>query len=329
MENLDKEEKELNNLFEIFDITSRQNNRYLIVGPSGSGKTHLQFQLMFFELPKYKRHIYVYGGIDKLKQTLIPYFKENNIEVFELPINSGLELEKLDFDALGKNDLLVIDDLSHILASRDNELIKFLNKAYTCSRQRGFDIITILHKLKLNNKMLRDNATKIIITGLNKEIEDEFKENIVNSNMLPIILDCCNNMKQKYLDFSSLDYLTQPSKIIQRIAIQSSNGYPSFVRRHKKPLFIDVKNKDESFQYKVPNGYFKVIDSLTDNFKKGFAKKTKSPFIENNEIQKEIKTEIEDIALIQRKEVNTGQKIAGNDNINKTKKLTLHKKRRR
>lgn len=338
MTTLNKEEKELipddeknlTNLFEIFDIQSRQNNRYLIVGPSGSGKTHLQFQLMFFELPKYKRHIYVYGGLDKLKQTLIPYFKSNNIEVFELCINTGNELNKINFDALGKNDLVVIDDLSHVLSSRDNDLIKFLNKAYTCSRQRGFDIITILHKLKLNNKMLRDNATKIIITGLNKEIEDEFKEHIVNKNTLPIIIDICDGMKQKRIDFSSLEYLSQPSKIIQRIAIQSSNGYPSFVRRHKKPIFVDIKDKDESFQYKVPNGYFKVIDSLSDNFKKGFIINKKSPFVEDGEIQKEIETEIKDIAKEQRKEVNTGQKQAGNDNINKpTKRLTFHKKRRK
>lgn len=305
------------NLFNVFDIVSKQNNRYLICGPSGSGKTHIQFQLIFFELPKYKRHIYIYGGKDKLKETLLPQFKNYGINVIELPINSGTELEKLNFEALGRNDLLIIDDLSHILSQRDNELIKFLNKAYTCSRQRGFDIITILHKLKLNNKMLRDNCTKIIITGINKEILDEFGEYIINPTALPIILDCNDNMKQKFLDlsqFNEVKGLGVASKILDRIKIPNTESFPLLVRKNKKPIFINVETKDEKFQYKVPEGYIKAINGLK-NSKKGFINNIDIPIL--NE------------AINQRETVNSGELKAGNSNINKNSsknsRLTMHK----
>jgi len=307
MEHLDNESINTNNinLFEIFEISSNQNNRYLIIGSPGTGKTHMQFQLIFFQLPRYKRHIYIYGGPDALKKDMIPKIKNVGVEVIDVYVNNGNELSKINFNAIGKNDLVVIDDMSHILSERNNELIKFLNKAYTTSRQKKFDIITILHKLKLNNKMIRENCTKIFITGLNKEIIDEFGEHIINPNILPIILDCNDQMKQKYLDFSEFTSMKGygfPSKILERIAINKKDSFPQMVRRNKKPIFIDVTNKDEIFRLRIPDGYIKIIESLKKT-KNGFESEKDSIFI--------------DFAEEQRKIINEGEKKAGNDNINK------------
>lgn len=293
------------NLFDIFEITSNQNNRYLIIGSPGTGKTHMQFQLIFFQLPRYKRHIYIYGGPDALKKEMIPKIKNVGVEVIDVYVNNGTELSKINFNAIGKNDLVIIDDMSHILSERNNDLIKFLNKAYTTSRQKKFDIITILHKLKLNNKMIRENCTKIFITGLNKEIIEEFGENIINPNILPIILDCNDQMKQKYLDFSEFTSMKGygfPSKVLERITINNKESFPQMIRRNKKPIFIDVQNKDELFRYKIPEGYVKLIESLKKS-KEGFELKPESIFL--------------DLAEEQRKIINEGEKKAGNENINK------------
>jgi energy-coupling factor transporter ATP-binding protein EcfA2 len=300
------------NLFDIFDITSKNNNRFLITGPSGTGKTHLLYQLIIFVLPKYKRHIYIYSGKDKLKETFIPILKDNYVDVIDLNINSSEELKKINFEALSKNDLLIVDDISHILAERDNELIKFLNQCYTTSRQKGFDCITILHKLKMGINLMKQNCTKLFITGINNEILDEFKE-IINTNMLPIIIDLEDGCKQKFLDLSQFHHIIHPSVLIQRIRINNDRGFPAFIRRNKQPLFINIKSNDEKFQYKVPDSYYKTIENLRTYNNAGFKIDDKIPIIQD------IKEEAED----QRKIVNKAEFNSGNKNINYPKKFTF------
>ncbi len=301
----------LSNLFESFGIFSKQNNRYLIIGPSGSGKTHLSYQLIFFVLPKYRRHIYIYGSNDALKTAFIPRFKDLNIQIFELPIIHGSDLSKLDFDALKVGDLVIVDDLSHILAERDNELIKFLNKAYTASRHKGFDIITILHKYKLNNRMIRDNCTKIFITGINNEIINEFGDKIINTKCLPIILDVTNDCKQQYIDFNIIGKsVTQPNEILRRIKIQDNNKLPVFTRKSTKPIYIDVENSDEKYQVRVPESYYRIIEQLEPSISKRKSLHEQYILSDKSPIMGQLHTLLED----DREKVHKGESVAGNKN---------------
>src|SRR5271168_606570 len=136
------------NLFDYFNIRSNQNNRYLITGNSGGGKTTQAFDLIFNVLPKYKRHIYIFGGKDKFKEMVLPEIREMGVDVHDLYLDDSKMLDDIIFENLGKGDLLVVDDLSHLMANHDSYIVNFLNKCYTCSRQQGFDIITIVHKFK-------------------------------------------------------------------------------------------------------------------------------------------------------------------------------------
>lgn len=297
MNNLeDSNMKNVVNLFDQYNIISFQNNRFLITGSSGGGKTHLAFQLIFFVLPRYKRHLYIYGGFDELKDKMLPEFTNLGIKIYDKKIDKSDELADIDFDALTRGDLLFIDDLSHLMANRDHELLTFLNKCYTCSRQKGFDIITIAHKLKMNNTMIRENCTKLFFTNLNDSLRNEFKEYIIRPDVLPIVLDCTNNFKQQFLDFSNLSkHMCYNVNIHERLKV-NQDKMPLFVRRSKKPIFIDVKQGDDQYQYQLPKAYSDFINKLDKTEKGDFVKKLKDPIIS------------------QRTTVIQGESFAGNDN---------------
>jgi len=284
------------NLFNQYNIVSFQNNRFLITGASGGGKTHLAFQLIFFVLPRYKRHLYIYGGYDELKDKMLPEFTNLGIKIYDKKIDKSNELEDIDFESLTRGDLLFIDDLSHLMANRDHELLTFLNKCYTCSRQKGFDIITIAHKLKMNNTMIRENCTKLFFTNLNESLKNEFKEYIVRPDVLPIVLDVTNNFKQQYLDLTSLSKRCEySSHINERLKIDEKK-IPLFVRRTKTPIFVDVKQGNDTYQYQLPKAYGDFINKLNRTEKGNFVKELKEPIIS------------------QRKMVIQGEQHAGNNN---------------
>lgn len=292
----DTDMKTIVNLFDQYNIVSFQNNRFLITGASGGGKTHLAFQLIFFVLPRYKRHLYIYGGFDELKDKMLPEFTNLGIKIYDKKIDKSDELEDIDFDALGRGDLVFIDDLSHLMANRDHELLTFLNKCYTCSRQKGFDIITIAHKLKMNNTMIRENCTKLFFTNLNESLKNEFKEYIIRPDILPIVLDATNNFKQQFLDFSNLSKnMVYNVNINERLKIDP-NKIPLFVRRTKTPIFVDVKQGNEQYQYQLPKAYNDFINKLNKTEKGNFIKELKEPIIS------------------QRKMVIQGEQHAGNNN---------------
>lgn len=289
-------DRDLANLFEHLNVISFQNNRFLITGASGGGKTHLAFQLIFFVLPRYKRHLYIYGGFDELKDKALPEFKRLGVKIFDKPIENSNELKDIDFEALGRGDLVFVDDLSHLMANRDNELLTFLNKCYTCSRQKGFDVITIAHKLKMNNTMIRENCTKLFFTSLSTSLKEEFGHYIVRPDVLPIVLDVTNNFKQQYIDLSQASKrMTHYSHITERLVIDP-NRIPRFVRVSKKPFFVDVTSGTEKYQYQLPRAYSNFIEHLAANKQGKFIQEIKDPIIS------------------QRNAVLQGESAAGNNN---------------
>jgi hypothetical protein len=62
------------------------------------------------------------------------------------------------------------------------KLMTLINKIYTASRQSKYDVILILHKLKMFNNIVRQNSSKIFITSLSKEIVDELSWSLTTYN---------------------------------------------------------------------------------------------------------------------------------------------------
>jgi hypothetical protein len=269
--------------------------------------------MIFFHLPRYRRHIYVYGQPDILKEQIIPTLRDvGNIEIHEKLLKNPND-EIINLKNLGKGDLVIIDDLSDVLAKHQSKLNDFLNKAFTTSRHAGYDIIVILHKLKLNNVMVRQNASKIIITGISNDILNEFGEHIINPNFLPIILNPMKGYKQEMLEIDDKRPMGKgmmtAQDLVQRVTINKGLKMPRFVRQAQPAQFIEVKNNSEVYNFKVPDSFEKLLLRLNKKGNKMYLEK-RDPFI-FDEIKKESEQE--------RKLVNEGELKAGNDNVNKNK----------
>ena len=312
------------NLFELFDIDSPQNHRILIIGGSGSRKTtSLYRDLIFNYLPKHYRHIYISGVDDIMKKSIIPHLQKNGVEVFEKILEEAPKEDIINLQSLGKGDLVIIDDLSDIMGKNKNGINNFLNKAFTTSRHQGYNIILIVHKLKLNNPMIRNNATKIILTsadecdGLNdmhftKEIEEEFGDFIINRKVNPVVLNPLKNFQQEKLINEGKGPLNgkslNVSDLMKRIEVKRTVSMPKFIRTNTPMKFIKVNANDEEFNYKIPKGFEKLLSKMhTDYAKKTQTLAIKHPF-EFDKITEEA-TKLRDI-------VNKGESIAGNDNVN-------------
>ena len=175
-----------------YNLNNNQNHRYLIIGNSGSGKTSLAISLILSEMPRHKKIYFIIGAHNILLNRLKKDFEENNVEIEIHEINSIEDLDNLNISP-SKNDLVVLDDLTHLMKN-SKKLMTMINKIYTASRQSKYNVILILHKLKMFNGLVRQNSTKIFITSLSKEIMDEF-EDFKNVSMnelkkhLPIVIN--------------------------------------------------------------------------------------------------------------------------------------------
>ena len=178
----------MENFYEFIDkynINNNQNHRYLIIGNSGSGKTSLAISLILSELPRHKKIYFIVGGDNILLHKLKKDFEDNNVKIEIHIINDLNDIEKLNISPK-MNELVVLDDLSHLIKN-SKKLMIFVNKIFTASRQSKYNVILILHKLKMFNGMVRQNATKIFITSLSKEIIDEF--DLEETPQVPFVID--------------------------------------------------------------------------------------------------------------------------------------------
>jgi hypothetical protein len=313
------------NLFEMFNIDSPQNHRILIIGGSGSRKTTCLYRdLIFNYLPKHFRHIYISGIDDIMKKSIIPHLENKGIQVFEKILDQAPKDDIINLKSLGKGDLVIIDDLSDIMSKNRNGINNFLNKAFTTSRHQGYNIILIVHKLKLNNPMIRNNATKIILTssdtsdGVNdvyftKEIEEEFGGFIINRKVNPVVLNPLQNFQQEKLTNDNLGprgnkNLTM-DQLLKRIEVKRTLQMPKFTRHNTPIKFVKVNVNDEEFNYRMPKTFEKLLSKMHNNFaEKKMTLMVKHPF-EFDKVTEEA-SKLRDV-------VNAGEFNAGNDNVNK------------
>jgi len=296
------------NIFDTFEINSNQNNRILIVGESGSGKSSLASSLLLImdELNKHlKRVIFIYGGICKVKERLIPLFVKANIKIEEKYIKNSKDLNDINCENYGFGDLVFIDDLSAELASRNQQLMNFLNKAFTTSRSQCYDVIAIFHAFKLFNGMMRNNATLLIFPKITKAINEEFKDYIIEP-IEPLIFDLNRGLKQKQLNLDEIDgaSLTE-SKLLNNITIKNLEKFPNFKRKNYKSVYIDIDSNDEKFKYEIPKKYLPMLNKLNE-----------TDGMYGCNLPKSIKDKIVDEAKSERKIINKGEKSVGNDNFN-------------
>jgi len=321
MESSDESENEINfDINKIFNVNSPQNHRIIILGNSGSGKTTTFYDLVFNHLPKHLRHIYISGAEDNLKNSIIPLLQENGIEIYNKIINNANDLN-INFNKLHRGDLLLIDDLSQHIKG-NNKITEFLNKAFTTSRHNGFNIIVILHKLKLNNVMMRNNATKIILTSLDNEYLKEFGDNIINDKIRPIVLNPLNNFQQEKLISETRrkgGALTQVD-LIQRIKNFNTIKIPKFERKNTPLKFIKIDSNNEEYNYQIPAQFLKLLNKMTN-------KNNTLIFDRSNPFEDEI---IKDATNL-RSNINQGESLAGNDNTNiiKPKRAPVYRTERR
>ena len=155
----------------------------IISGASGSGKTNLLVNLLKSnKMTKDKKHkmsyrkmfdkvIFVSPSSHTIKDSPLEKisddqkFLELNHEVFDL-------LEDIGEDAVeeNKHNLLILDDVSSQLRSRDNE--KILNQTIKNRRHKNLSIWIVGHKVTDLAPSLRSNASMIILfkPKTNKEI---------------------------------------------------------------------------------------------------------------------------------------------------------------
>ena len=155
----------------------------IISGASGSGKTNLLVNLLKSnKMTKDKKHkmsyrkmfdkvVFVSPSANTIKDSPLEKisddqkFEELNSQVFDL-------LEDIGEDAVedNKHNLLILDDVSSQLRSRENE--KILNQTIKNRRHKNLSIWIVGHKVTDLAPSLRSNASMIILfkPKTNKEI---------------------------------------------------------------------------------------------------------------------------------------------------------------
>lgn len=215
-----------------YNLNNNQNHRYLIIGNSGSGKTSLAISLILSEMPRHKKIYFVIGAHNILLNRLKKDFEDNNVEIEIHEINSIQDLDDLNINP-SKNDLVVLDDLTHLMKN-SRKLMTMINKIYTASRQSKYNVILILHKLKMFNGLVRQNSTKIFITSMSKEIIDEFEDfkNIPMSELkkqLPIVINDDGEIQNhivKELNFDKIKF-SKELPIIEKNMSKRAQYYTS------------------------------------------------------------------------------------------------------
>ena len=236
---------------------NKQNERILIYGPSGSGKTTLAHLLILEYLRKYNTIIFLEGGVSNVNDSMSEsYEKRCFIKIKRYTLSNGRLEDHIDdlntyiSDPLNKRNLkftlFFIDDLSAILKG-NTKLQIFLDQIFTTSRQAGYDIICILHKYKLNNPMMRQNATKIIITKRktddlehfkNSEYLAPFKEYIKDFNAFPICINLLNDSQELFDD--SIFKKQTIQNLFSRITLTDPDRLPRITRYKKDRLFKTI-----------------------------------------------------------------------------------------
>ncbi len=244
------------NFINQYNINNNQNHRYLIVGSSGSGKTSLALSLILSELPRHKKIYFIIGGDNLILESLKKDFEKNNIKIEIHYINNLQDIENLNIEPK-KNDLVFIDDLSHMMKN-SKKLLTFINKIFTASRQSKYDVILILHKLKMFNNMARQNATKIFITSLSKDIEDEFPELMDLQNSLPLVIDCLKNNYGGHvipeLNFDKIKFskdlpvITKDKSLRDRYMINNNKDYQLLKKSSNKSIETQKKEIDKGIK---------------------------------------------------------------------------------
>ena len=245
------------NLYQPLNICNLNNKRYIIIGNSGSHKTQLAFYLLANDFNKYLRIKFILGGKSKIYDNLKKILEDNNIIIEEYILNNVQDLVNLLNDQnsnlfkLNRGDIVFIDDVTHLMKSSQKFEV-FLNKIFTTSRQKEYDIILILHKFKMFNKVIRNNATKLFFTSTDQELIDEFDDIICNYNLWPIVI---NNLerKQLILNIDDNDSFQDMFKL-KHISInqKTGEGLLKFVKKTNNKNFITV-NKGANNEYQIKN----------------------------------------------------------------------------
>lgn len=225
----------IHGMFKTLAPNNLQNKRYLILGSSGSGKTTLAHSLIAFDLRKHRRIVFIEGGQNILLDRLQPIYEDGflQIERYNLTHENVKEvIEKIEkeIDEMSRRDsllfsLYVIDDISHLM-KESVRMASFLNKMATTSRQAGYDLIVILHSLKLGNVMLRNNCSKIFITSPDKQYITEFADIIQDPEAKPIVIDCeTNPFTQVKLNLEEFKGFKM-NQFMERIGLTSPSSFP-------------------------------------------------------------------------------------------------------
>lgn len=253
-------------------------HRLILCGSSGSGKTSLFYRLVFYFLPKFRKHIYCFQS----KNTLVKLFKpilenEANIEVDIYSPDRIGEIESKYFkddDSLFdlNNCLFFFDDISDLLLNRNKHLSNIINKLFVASRQMNCSVVLVQHKLKLFNPMVINNATKIFFTrkedGQFPEDIEHFKKYIVDQNLNPIIIN--NETKQQeVLDLSSFNinkFTTQ--QLINRIKLLNPKVFPRLVRNNTKNqsrfVTVTLENEFGKDVFNIPISFKRLVQSTNN-----------------------------------------------------------------
>ena len=151
-----------------YNIQNKENKRYLIVGKSGTMKTSLGISLILAgDFGFFKKITFIVGSNNIILNTLKKDFEKSDIEVIiHCPETKKELIDIVSKIKMSPGSLIFIDDISHFIKESSN----FLIKLFTVSRQMKTDIILILHKYKYMNPTLRNNANKIFVTKIEKDV---------------------------------------------------------------------------------------------------------------------------------------------------------------
>jgi hypothetical protein len=254
------------NFIDNYNINNNQNYRYLIIGGSGSRKTSLAISLILCDLPRHNKIHFLLGSTNLLINNLKKDFIENGIEVEIHYIDTVNDLNNLMEKNLiiNKNELVLIDDLSHLF-NASKKFTQFLNKIFTASRQNGYDVILILHKLKFMNPLLRQNSTRILFTSKNKEVSNFLSENFDKNEVNKL-----NPPFSYNISGGSIDSVNIPELNFDKIKFDKD--LPKIIKLNKAPKYIEkeglqFRENDKDNKKEVVTGLQNAITSKKKNIR--------------------------------------------------------------